>query len=248
MSAASRPVALVTGSTSGIGRAIAERLAAEGFAVALHSRQSAAAGAAMARELDGASYTQADLSDEAAARALIAEVAARHGRLDVLVNNAGISETVPHGDLKAATPALWQRLYQVNVIAPWLLIAEAEPRLRQAAAAGTNPSILNISSHAGVRPKGASIPYSASKAALNQMTRMLALTLGPAIRVNAIAPGLVDTPLTASWTAARALWRERSPMRRGARPDDIADVAAMLIRSSYLTGEVVLADGGLNLT
>jgi NAD(P)-dependent dehydrogenase (short-subunit alcohol dehydrogenase family) len=80
------------------------------------------------------------------------------------------------------------------------------------------------------------------------MTRLLATTLAPDIRVNAVAPGLVDTPLTADWAVARELWRERSPMRRAASPDDIAQVVAMLVASDYVTGEIVVADGGLNLT
>ena len=99
-----------------------------------------------------------------------------------------------------------------------------------------------------MRPKGASIPYAASKAALNHVTRLLALSLAPEIRVNAIAPGLVDTPLTAAWTDAQQLWRERAPMRRAAKPDDIAQLVAMLVASDYLTGEILLSDGGLNLT
>ena len=92
------------------------------------------------------------------------------------------------------------------------------------------------------------ILFNMSKAALNHMTRLLALNLSPEIRVNAVAPGLVDTPLTESWVAARQLWSEKSPMRRGATPEDIAQVVAMLVASDYLTGEVVLSDGGLNLT
>jgi NAD(P)-dependent dehydrogenase (short-subunit alcohol dehydrogenase family) len=105
-----------------------------------------------------------------------------------------------------------------------------------------------VSSHAGVRPKGASIPYAAAKAALNHTTRLLAVSLSPDIRVNAVAPGLVDTPLTANWTAAQELWRDRSPMRRAAKPEDIAQAVSMLVASDYITGEVLLADGGLNLT
>ena len=97
-------------------------------------------------------------------------------------------------------------------------------------------------------PKGASIPYAASKAALNHVTRLLALSLAPDIRVNAVAPGLVDTPLTADWTAAQQLWRDRSPMRRPASPVDIAQIVMMLIASDYLTGEIVVSDGGLSLT
>jgi NAD(P)-dependent dehydrogenase (short-subunit alcohol dehydrogenase family) len=91
-------------------------------------------------------------------------------------------------------------------------------------------------------------PYAASKAALNHMTRLLAVSLAPDIRVNAVAPGLMDTPLTADWTAAQALWRERSPMRRAAKPEDIAQAVALLVASDYFTGEILLSDGGLNLT
>jgi NAD(P)-dependent dehydrogenase (short-subunit alcohol dehydrogenase family) len=246
--AARRRVALVTGSTSGIGETIARRLAREGFTVALHSRSSAEAGRALARELANASYTQADLLDDAGRRGLIREVIEKHRRLDVLVNNAGQGGVIAHARLKDATPEVWRRLYEVNVIAPWVLISEAEGALRKAAEGGCPAAIVNISSHAGVRPKGASIPYAASKAALNHMTRLLALTLAPAIRVNAIAPGLVDTPMTASWTDAQQTWRDRSPMRRPAKPEDIADIAAMVIASDYLTGEIIVADGGLNLT
>jgi NAD(P)-dependent dehydrogenase (short-subunit alcohol dehydrogenase family) len=98
-----------------------------------------------------------------------------------------------------------------------------------------------------VRPKGSSIGYAASKAALNHVTKLLAAALGPDIRVNAVAPGLVDTPLTASWAEAQELWRTESPMRRAAQPDDVADLIAALVGNAYLTGEVILLDGGLNL-
>jgi NAD(P)-dependent dehydrogenase (short-subunit alcohol dehydrogenase family) len=139
-------------------------------------------------------------------------------------------------------------LHEVNVLAPFHLTAQAEPFLREAARRGKSGCVVNISSHAGVRPKGASIPYAATKAALNHVTRLLALSLAPDIRVNAVAPGLVNTPLTADWTAAQQLWREHSPMRRAASPDDIAQAVMMLAASDYLTGEILLADGGLNLT
>jgi NAD(P)-dependent dehydrogenase (short-subunit alcohol dehydrogenase family) len=245
MTSPTKPVALITGATSGIGAAIALRLAADGFAVVLHSRSSAEAGRAMAADVDDAIYVQADLADEAARVRLIDQAVAQWCRLDVLVNNAGISRVIPHGDLVAATPAIWRELHEVNVIAPWHLITLAEPHLRRSDA---SPCIVNIASHAGVRPKGASIPYAVSKAGLVHMTKLLAVSLAPAIRVNAIAPGLVDTPMTADWAAAQTLWREQSPMRRAALPEDIADVAAMLVASKYITGEIIMADGGLNLT
>ncbi|AVO48233.1 short-chain dehydrogenase [Melaminivora suipulveris] len=245
---ASAPVALVTGSSSGIGAAVARRLAREGYAVVVHSRNSAQAGRALAAELGRAVYVQADLAVDADRVRLVREAVDAWGRLDVLVNNAGISRVVPHGDLLAATPELWQELHEVNVIAPFRLVAEARPALEAAAERGRAGCVINISSHAGVRPKGASIPYAASKAALNHMTRLLALALAPRIRVNAVAPGLVDTPLTVEWTQAQDLWRERAPMRRAAQPADVAQAVAMLAASDYVTGEILLLDGGLNLT
>ena len=129
-------VALVTGSTSGIGAAIARRPAHDGYTVALHSRRSADVGRAMAQELGKASYHQADLGDETAARGLVASVLKAHARLDVLVNNAGLSIRIPHTDLKAATPALWRQMLDVNLIAPFMLVAEAETALRQSASSG----------------------------------------------------------------------------------------------------------------
>jgi len=241
-------VALVTGSTSGIGAAIARVLSEVGYAVVIHSRNSANTGRAMAAEMKQAIYVQADLALEADRVRLISEAIAAWGQLDVLVNNAGISRVIPHGDLASANSAVWHELNEINVVAPFHLVTLAESALRDAARHRRAGCIVNISSHAGIRPKGASIPYAVSKAALNHMTRLLAVTLGPEIRVNAVAPGLVDTPLTADWTGAQELWRTRAPMRRAASPDDIAKVVQTLVDSDYLTGEILLADGGLNLT
>ena len=235
-------VALVTGSTSGIGAAVARRLTADGYTVALHSARSVEAGQKMATELNG-SYHQADLADDAATRALVTSVLDRHGRLDVLVNNAGLSIRIPHADLKAATPALWRQMLDVNLISPFILVAEAEAALRKA-----QGCIVNIGTHAGVRPKGSSIPYAASKAALHHVTKLLALALAPDIRVNAVAPGLVETAMTAAWTDMLETWNTRAPMKRPAKPEDIADLVAALIANDYVTGEIIMADGGLNLT
>jgi NAD(P)-dependent dehydrogenase (short-subunit alcohol dehydrogenase family) len=241
------PVALVTGSTSGIGLGVARRLVASGYRVILHSRSSIEAGRALSAELGDAHYVQADLAIDTERDRLVGEAVAVWGRLDVLVNNAGISQVIPHGDLAAATPDVWHNLYEVNVIAPFRLIGAAEPFLRKAAKRGRTAAVVNIASHAGLRPKGASIPYAASKAALAHVTKLLAVSLAPDIRVNAVAPGLVDTPLTADWTEAQTIWRDRSPMRRPATPDDIATTVLSLIESDYITGEVILLDGGLNL-
>jgi len=234
-------VALVTGSTSGIGEAVARRLAVDGFHVLVHSGTSVEAGERLAAELEG-SYVQADLADADAAQAVVAEALDRLARLDVLVNNAGLSRPIAHPDLAAATPETWREVLEVNLISPFALTTAAAPYLR-----ASRGCVVNVTSHAGVRPKGSSIPYAASKAALNHVTRLLAAALGPEVRVNAVAPGLVDTPLTAEWTEAQELWRERSPMRRSATPDDVARLVADLVANDYLTGEVVVLDGGLNL-
>ncbi len=244
----SLPVALVTGSTSGIGEAIARRLSRDGHAVIVHSRSSVGVGQALARELGTAAYVQADLAIDAERVRLIRDAVAVWGRLDVLVNNAGISQVIPHGDMAAATPDVWHALYEVNVVAPFRLVAEAQHALLASAKRGKPACVVNVSSHAGVRPKGASIPYAATKAALNHVTRLMALSMAPDIRVNAVAPGLVDTPLTADWVDAQELWRSRAPMRRAASPEDIAHAVSMLVASNYLAGEILLADGGMNLT
>lgn len=202
----------------------------------------------MASQNEDASYFQADLSNQTESKGLIEKVSSQYGHLDVLVNNAALIEVIDHSNLKAATPEVWRMLHEVNVISPWTLISEAEPLLKKSSSDGAASCILNISSHAGVRPKGASIPYSVTKAALNHMTKLLALNLGPEIRVNAIAPGLVHTPMSKGWAGAHELWKTKAPMKRGAEPEEIAHVASMLVNSSYLTGEIVLLDGGVNLT
>ena len=236
-------VVLVTGSSSGIGAATAHQFAAAGATVVVNSATSVEAGRAVAAELPDATYVQADVSDEADCTRLVADVIAAHGRLDVLVNNAGTTAVIPHGDLEAATADVWRRIFDVNVIGTWQLTVAAVPHLR---AAGRG-QVVNVSSLAGTRPVGSSIPYACSKAALSHLTRLLANTLGPDIRVNAVAPGLVDTPWTADWDLVREFVRAQSPLQRPATPDDVAEVLLGLARASYVTGQVVLVDGGLSL-
>ena len=131
----------------------------------------------------------------------------------------------------------------MNVIVMWQVTAAALPHLR-ATGAG---SVVNITSLAGVRQTGSSIPYAASKAALNHVTRLLANVVGPEVRVNAVAPGLVDTPWTEDWDTVREVVRSTSPLRRTGTPDDIAEMVVALVRSAYTTGAVVVVDGGLGL-
>jgi ketoreductase RED2 len=234
---------LITGSSSGIGEATARLFAASGATVVINSSTSVDAGKALADELPSASYVQADVSDEAQAKRLIAEAVALHGRLDVLVNNAGTTQVISHADLDAATPDIWRRIFEVNVIGTWQVTVAAVDHLR----ASGQGQVINVSSVAGERPTGSSIPYACSKAAVSHMTRLLANVLGPAVRVNAVAPGLVDTPWTADWDLVREFVRAQTPMQRSAMPEDVAEVILGLARSTYVTGEVVLIDGGLSL-
>jgi ketoreductase RED2 len=236
-------VALVTGSSSGIGEAVARSLGAEGASVVVNSVSSVEAGERLAAELPDATYVQADVADEAAARGLVDAAVATYGRLDVLVNNAGTTVVIPHHELEAATPDVWRRIFDVNVIGTWQVTVAAVPHLR-ATGAG---SVVNVTSLAGVRQTGSSIPYAASKAALNHVTRLLANVLGPDVRVNAVAPGLVDTPWTADWDTVRDVVRSTAPLRRSGTPADIAEVVLALVRSAYTTGQVVVVDGGLGL-
>jgi ketoreductase RED2 len=236
-------VALVTGSSSGIGAAIATSFAELGARVIVNSASSVAEGQQLAASLPDATYVQADIADPEHAARLVAATIERHGRLDIVINNAGTTAVIPHHDLDAATKEVWDRILGVNVIGTWNMIQAAVPHLR----ATGDGVILNITSLAGVRPVGSSIPYAVSKAALNHMTVLLANTLGPEIRVNAIAPGLIDTPWTSDWDAIRAAVRDTAPLRRSGTPEDVADACVALVRTRYATGQVLVVDGGVAL-
>lgn len=237
-------VAVVTGSSSGIGEAIAHRLSALGARVVVNSSSSVEAGQTVADALPGeALYVQADISDQAQGRALLDATIERFGQLDILVNNAGWTTVVPHDDLDGLTDEIFAKTFDVNVFGTWWLTKAAIPLLR----ASDDPNIVNITSVAGVRPIGSSMAYSMAKAALNQMTVLLAKSYGP-IRVNAVAPGLVATPWTAEWDAQHRAVAAGAPLKRSATPDDCAEAALALLRNRYATGEVFVVDGGLTLT
>lgn len=235
-------VALVTGGASGIGEAVARAFGRAGMRVTVNSRQSVDAGRAVAADVDGA-YLQADVADPEQANDLVASTLDRWGRLDVLVNNAGTTVRIPHHDLDAVTDEVWRTILDTNVVAAWNLTRAAVPSLRES----PDGSAVMIGSLSGVRPGGSSIPYAVSKAAMHHMARLLAAALGPDVRVNAVAPGLIDTPWTADWDEARDGVRRRAPLRRTGDPADVADTVLGLVRSTYVTGEVLAVDGGLQL-
>jgi ketoreductase RED2 len=234
-------VAIVTGSSSGIGERTAQRLSELGASVVVNSANSVAAGQAVADALPGESlYVQADISDKEQGQALLDATIARFGKLDLLVNNAGWTTVVPHTDLDALTDEIFLKTFEVNVFGTWYLTKAAMPLLRDS----TDGHVVNITSVAGVRPVGSSIAYSMTKAALNQMTRLLAKSHGP-VRVNAVAPGLVATPWTSDWDTLHKGVAAMAPLHRSATPDDCAEAVLALVRNKYVTGEVFVVDGGM---
>lgn len=236
-------VVLVTGSSSGIGAATARLFAAEGAAVVVNSATSVETGEQLAAELPGASYVRADVSDAGAAATLIDETIQRHRRLDVLVNNAGTTARIPHADLDAVTDEIFQRIMNVNLFGTWQLTRRAMPHLK----ATGDGAVVNVTSIAGIRPVGSSIPYAVSKAAVNHLTLLLANASGPEVRVNAVAPGFVESPWTADWPDAHEEAASRAALGRTGRPEEIAQVIVDVAAARFMTGHVVVLDGGLSL-
>ncbi len=236
-------VAIVTGSSSGIGEETARRLSALGASVVVNSASSVEAGRAVAESLPNASlYVQADISEQSQGQALLDATIDRFGRLDYLVNNAGWTTVVPHDHLDELTDEIFQKTFDVNVYGTWWLTKAAIPLLRQS----DDANIVTITSIAGLRPVGSSMAYSMAKAALNQMTQLLAKSYGP-IRVNAVAPGLVATPWTSDWDALHRSVAATAPVPRSATPHDCAEAVLALIRNKYTTGHIFVVDGGLTL-
>ena len=236
-----RPVAIVTGSTGGIGRAIAEALDARGYRLVVHGLGDAEAGERLAAGFADAVAVDSDLADPAGVEALAAAAEA-FGRLDVVVNNAGIGIPVDHRDLDAVSPEFFTRMLAVNLIAPWLVIQRCAPALR-----ATRGAVVNLSSVAGSTVSGSSIPYAVSKAGLEHLTRLLAVALGPEVRVNALAPGFVETERTSGWSSVRDAVRASAPLRRTGTTGDVARACLALLDSPYTTGAVLPVDGGLGI-
>ncbi|QDU38486.1 Enoyl-[acyl-carrier-protein] reductase [NADPH] FabL [Maioricimonas rarisocia] len=247
MTVSERPVALVTGSATGVGRACALRFAAAGYDVVINytrSEQEAADTAAAAEEAGASALVvRCDVSDDDAVRSMIGQIGERFGRLDRLVNNAACTYFIEHSDLEELTGDKWDRILSVNVKGAFFVTRAAVPLLRDAKGA----SVVNISSVAGVSGLGSSIAYCASKGALNTMTKSLARTLAPEIRVNAVCPGPIDTRWLREWKSGDEIEEMTSdyPIPRAAVPDDVADVVMYLADGTELTtGQCLVVDGG----
>lgn len=232
-------VALVTGAGRRIGAAIARGLDRAGYSVAVHYRHSGEAAGHLAAELGRAQAFQADLTDTAACEALVASVLAAFGRLDLVVNNASGFQPTPPGRV---TEAQWDELMASNLKAPFFIAQAAADAL-----ARHEGSIVNITDVHAERPMADHAVYCAAKAGLNMLTRALAKDLGPGIRVNAVAPGSILWPENGGGEAARPEILDLTALKRQGAPADIADAVRYLADADYVTGHVLVVDGGRSL-
>ncbi len=237
--------ALVTGSATGIGRAIALRLAREGVHIAINYSKSEKEAVETQRlvEAEGvrALLLQATVSDDRQVRNMVKRTIETFGRLDILVNNAGVTDFVDHNDLEGLKDEYWDRVMDVNVKGMFYCCRAAADALKR-----QKGCIVNITSVAGMTGLGSSIAYAASKAAAISVTKSLARVLAPEVRVNSIAPGIVQT----RWVEGRDEHVRRlaqgTPLGRVAVPEDIAEAAYALIASAgFVTGQNVVVDGGM---
>jgi NAD(P)-dependent dehydrogenase (short-subunit alcohol dehydrogenase family) len=248
-------VVMVTGAGSGIGAAIARHFAARGWGVLVNyaaNRAGAEATVEACREAGGdAVACQGDVAEDADCRRLADAALARWGRIDALVNNAGVTKFVPAPDLDGLAAEDFQRIFAVNVIGAFQMARAVAPAMRTQGAG----AIVNLSSFAGLRGFGSSLAYAASKGALNTLTLGLARVLAPEIRVNAVCPSFAET----EWLA-KGVGNEKSeqfkskvaaaaPLKRIASVEDIAETVFWLVTGArHLTGELVTLAGGLQLT
>jgi 3-oxoacyl-[acyl-carrier protein] reductase len=247
-------VCIVTGSGTGTGAACAVQLAAKGASVVVnYSRSEQDAQRVVERCIaaggDAFSF-RANVAEDTECRALARAAMDTWGRIDALINNAGITKFVAATDLDGLDAVDFQDIYAVNVIGAYQMIRACAPALRQSG----NAAVVNISSLSGVRGVGSSTAYIASKGALNAMTLSLARALAPEVRVNAVCPGLIDTRWHSSrfnpddYAKFKAGYERTVPLQKAASADDVAEVAVWLLEGAALvTGETILVDGGFHL-
>ena len=242
-------VAIVTGAAVGIGRAIAVAYGREGAKVVVNyskSKGEAEETAGLVKKVGAEPLViQADVAQDAQAKAMVARTLDRFGRIDILVNNAGITAFVDFPDLDALTDDVWDRLYSVNVKGTFFCCRAVVTAMRKQG----RGRIINLASVAGIWPQGSSIAYSTSKAAVIHLSKCLARTLAPEIQVNVIAPGFIaDTRWNVGRPNVEDVIRaavQSAPLKRAGTPEDIADAALFLAtRGDFITGDVMVVDGG----
>ncbi len=246
-------VAIVTGGGTGVGRATSLQLAAEGCAVLVNYSRSEAEAAETVQAIKQAGGRalpcKADVAENSQVRTMVDAATGEFGRLDLLVNNAGTTEFIPFNDLDEANAEVWERIFRVNVTGAFQVSRAAARAIESTSGKG---HIVNVSSIAGLNATGSSIPYAASKAALNNMTVALARTLAPAIRVNAVAPGFItgrwlQSGLGANYDATRDAFNAKLPLGRVCDPEDVADaILSLLTGSELVTGQILPCDSGMS--
>jgi ketoreductase RED2 len=238
-----QPVAVVFGGSSGIGAAVARRFHADGHRVAVVGSRPQERVSELLEQLGDALYVQRDLGQPDAATDVVEQVLSTWGRIDAVVYSAGATVKIPHADVQAVTDEVWERILGMNVVGPWRVVRAAEAALRRSG----NGSVTVIGALAGADVGGSSIPYAVSKAAVHHMCKLLGAVMGPEVRVNVVAPGLIDTPWTEGWDELTKVVVGKAPLARVGTPEDIADTVALLVASRYVTGQTLVADGGLSL-
>lgn len=240
-------VAVVTGATGGIGSAICLQLARAGSRVVLTYKNRKGEARALAEQLPGDDHlvVRTAVDDSSSLAELAERIATHYGRLDLLVNNAGVTRFVPHNDLWGLDDALIDQIFTVNWRGAFACVRALKDLLGE-----TGGVVVNISSLAGVTGNGSNVAYCASKAALDSMTRSLARALAPEIRVVSVSPGLTDGSYTeqldSDWSQQQV---EQTPLRRLAAANDVANaVLAVVTHLTFSTGCVIPVDGGRPLT
>ncbi len=240
-------IVLITGGGTGIGRAIALSFAREGAGVAVNysrSEKEAMATAQEIRDLGASALTiKADVSQDDQVREMVDKVVKECGRLDILVNSAGTTTFVEASDLEGLTEEIWDSNLAVNLKGTFFCCRAAAQAMKN----GDGGNIINISSIAGTTGIGSSMAYCASKAGVICLTKSLARTLAPEIVVNTIAPGFVISRWTDAWPEFREINEEATPLKRVATTEDVAESALFLVHSDFVTGQVIIVDGGKSM-
>lgn len=241
-------VAIVTGGGTGIGRSCSLLLAKAGATVVVNYSRSEADANATVAEVHAAGgeamAVKADLNYTTEIHKLVDSVVAQLGRVDVLINNAARTAFIPFADLDAMDEPTWDQIMDLNVKSPFLLCKAVSVPMRQAGAG----AIVSIASIAGIKAGGSCIAYAVSKAALIHLTKCMALSLGPQIRVNAVSPGLVRTRWGERFTEEQKRSMEsRSPLQASVTPDQIATAVMECVTNDVMTGHNIVVDAGLLL-
>jgi 3-oxoacyl-[acyl-carrier protein] reductase len=244
--------ALVTGGASGVGLATVELMAKCGAEVALNHRSSNKAAAGEIERLTALGYrvisAPGDIGSAEEASQMVERAVERLGRLDILVNNAGTPGTrakgrrIDYRDLAAITEDWWEEVFSTNVVGAFRCVQAATPALK-----ASRGSVVSVASIAGIGPLGSNMAYGTSKAGLIQLTTYLSRALAPEVRVNAVAPGFIETPWTEDWPAeVKRGAIERTPLKRACTPEDIAEAILFLgAGAAMVTGQTLIVDGGL---